>query len=1008
MKRRTTRYIVCALLCSVVSSPLTAQKAVRIEQPSYTFDRAQQMYREGNYAGCIDLMTQFREQATRTTDKAKADYLIAVSAYAAKEPDALDRIENYLFCHPKTPHTGQAQLLRGHIYFDKGMYDKAIGIYEAIDLDKLTPDNQADLLLHLGSAYANTGQNDKAGPCFTAIIEVGGRFKNAALYRDAHRNYTEKEYAQAENELVEIAGDKNFSHPATALLAQSFFAQEKYPQAIEAAGRYMETYPADSTYYEMERILGESYYRKGDYQQAIKYLSGYTTYCTQPQRDSYYALGMAYYKTGNYTEAVQQLGLVTSKKDALAQSAYLFIGQSYLRLNDPTNARLAFEMASQYDFDREVQEVALYNYALSLHAATFSPFAESVTVFEQFLNLFPKSRYADTINDYLVDVYMTTRNYGTALNSINKIQRPTAKILKAKQRILYRLGTERFADNDLNGAADYFIQTIRLGNYDPEAKADAYLWLADCLYRGENFPGAVENGLAYLKSAHPVNPLAYYNLGYGYFKQHDFGSAQTQFSHYIKVETPNDANLPRIADACTRLADCLYAQRRFTDAESTYDKAVALYPPTGDYALYQKGFMAGLQKKYTEKTAIMQQLRERYPQSDYVDESLLEEGLAHIVLQNGKAAACFNALLEKYPDKETARKAGLQLGMLYYNDKKPSKAIATYKSIIADYPGTEEAHIALQDLKAVYVAQNDVNSYAAYLKTLGGNVSSEISELDSLSFLTAERAFLQKPNATSATQLEQYIKKYPKGAYTLPSHNYLGLYYYDRKEYAKARKELDIVLKQPNSPYAEEALTRMADIQERYKEYPEAFVSYQKLERLAQRKESRQNARLGMLRMAVELGDNKAVIDVSKKLLDDPTLSPEHIRTVRAARAESFLSLNKPAQAAAEWEKLAEDPRTEIGAKSAYLLAQYHFDKGNDTQAEVVVNRLLENGTSHQYWLARSFIVLADIHTRRGDSFKARQYLLSLQNNYTADDDIKELVAVRLEKLESTANTDAQ
>ena len=57
------------------------------------------------------------------------------------------------------------------------MYDKAIGIYEAIDLDKLTPDNQADLLLHLGSAYANTGQNDKAEPCFTAIIEVGGRFK---------------------------------------------------------------------------------------------------------------------------------------------------------------------------------------------------------------------------------------------------------------------------------------------------------------------------------------------------------------------------------------------------------------------------------------------------------------------------------------------------------------------------------------------------------------------------------------------------------------------------------------------------------------------------------------------------------------------------------------------------------------------------------------------------------------------------------------------------------------
>lgn len=108
MKRRTIRYIAYTLLCALVSSPLTAQKAVRIEQPSYTFDRAQQMYREGNYTGCIDLMSRFREQATRTTDKAKADYLIAVSAYAAKEPDALDRIENYLFRHPKTPYTGHA------------------------------------------------------------------------------------------------------------------------------------------------------------------------------------------------------------------------------------------------------------------------------------------------------------------------------------------------------------------------------------------------------------------------------------------------------------------------------------------------------------------------------------------------------------------------------------------------------------------------------------------------------------------------------------------------------------------------------------------------------------------------------------------------------------------------------------------------------------------------------------------------------------------------------------
>ncbi len=1007
MKKTTLRHIACTLLCSLLPFTGEAQKAVRIEQPAYTFDRAQQMFNEGNYAGCIDLMTEYRKGATRTIDKAKADFLIAASSYAAKEPNALVLIENYLARHPKTPHSAEAQLLRGHCYFDRGDYDKALEIYQTIDLDKLAPEDQSDLLLHLGCTYIEQGETDKAAPCFAAIIEIGGPHQKAALYHDAHRRYLEGEYAGAESELTPIIDDKTFARPATALLAQCRFAQEKYPEAIETAGQYMERYPADSTYYEMERILGESYYRSGDNAQAIKYLSGYTTYCATPQRSSHYTLGMAYYQTGKYLEAIDQLGHVTTQNDALAQSAYLFIGQSYLRLNDPTNARLAFEMASRYDYDPQVQEAALYNYALTLHAATFSPFAESVTVFEKFLNLFPRSRHVDTINDYLVDVYMTTRNYESALNSINKIQHPTAKIYTAKQRILYRLGTERFANNDLKKAADYFTQAILLGNYDREAKADAYLWLAECLYREGNYAEAVKNDRLYLQTTATADPLAYYNLGYGYFKQHDFGEAQTQFAHYIKTETPNDAHLPRIADACTRLADCLYGQRRFADAGSAYDKAVALYPATGDYALFQKGFMAGLQKKYAEKTAIMQELRQRYPQSDYVDDAWLEEGLAHVVLQDGKAAACFTALLEKYPDQETARKAGVQLGMFYYNSQQPQKAIATYKSVIADYPGTEEAHIALQDLKAVYVAQNDVDTYAAYLKTLGGNVSTEISELDSLSFLTAERAFLKTPNAASATQLENYLKKYPKGAYTLPTHNYLGLYYYDKKAYDKARKKFQAVLKVPNNPYTEEALVRLADIQEKSKEYPEAYVSYQKLERIAKNKESRQNARLGMLRNAVQLGDNNAVIEVSARLLADPTLSPEHVATARSARAKSFIARGDSAQAAGEWEKLAEDPRTETGAQSAYLLAQYYHDKGDDTQAEAVVNQLLENGTSHQYWLARSFIVLADVYARRGDTFKARQYLLSLQNNYTADDDIKERVAVRLEKLETT-NTDAQ
>ena len=55
-----------------------------------------------------------------------------------------------------------------------------------------------------------------------------------------------------------------------------------------------------------------------------------------------------------------------------------------------------------------------------------------------------------------------------------------------------------------------------------------------------------------------------------------------------------------------------------------------------------------------------------------------------------------------------------------------------------------------------------------------------------------------------------------------------------------------------------------------------------------------------------------------------------------------------------------------------------------------------KKNTPHQFWLARSFVLLADMYIKLNNDFQAKQYLLSLQKNYKPVDEIQTLITDRL------------
>ena len=88
--------------------------------------------------------------------------------------------------------------------------------------------------------------------------------------------------------------------------------------------------------------------------------------------------------------------------------------------------------------------------------------------------------------------------------------------------------------------------------------------------------------------------------------------------------------------------------------------------------------------------------------------------------------------------------------------------------------------------------------------------------------------------------------------------------------------------------------------------------------------------------------------------------------------------------------------KQDFTSQSILKQPKYYFDNNDSNKAEKLINEFIEEGTSHQYWVARCLLLYSDIYLAKGDLFSAKQFLLSIQENYNADDDIQTLTTERI------------
>jgi TolA-binding protein len=351
-----------------------------------------------------------------------------------------------------------------------------------------------------------------------------------------------------------------------------------------------------------------------------------------------------------------------------------------------------------------------------------------------------------------------------------------------------------------------------------------------------------------------------------------------------------------------------------------------------------------------------------------------------------RGEADFVNIIANYQSSPFVPRAIVQLGLLYYNQGENEKSVAQFKKVIENYQSTPEARYALTGLKNTYVEMNDVESYFAYVKTLGyGDVN--VAEKDSLLYMSGENLYITGKCDRASEVFRNYLREFQYGSFRLNAQFYLAECLNSSGNKDEALGLYREVIKTPNNQFMEQALIAASSILYEKEEYTAAYEYFDRLEKVTTSSESKLIALRGQLRSAYQEGDAQKSIKAADRIKNSTNMPEELTREAIFISAKAHYSLNEFDEALRDFRRTATEVVSIEGAESKYRVAEILFKKGTTEESEKIVNQFIEQNSPHQFWMAKMFLLLADISIKKGDTLQARATLQSLKEYYTIDND---------------------
>lgn len=962
----------------------TSQRPAHFEHANADFVHAHELFDMAKYGAAQYEMDRVRDRIRDPQDatRTEAEFYGAICAVRLFHDDASHRLLGFLDAHPESFRTGAIDLELFRHYFNQKRWTEALDYAAKVNATDLSQADQDEFNFKRGYALFQDDRMDPALTEFARVKDGTSVYAPSATYYAAHINYTKKNYVTALGGFEKLQNDEAFGKVVPYYIAQIKFLQGDYNALLEYTKPLLADADPVKSRGDINRLAGEAYYRTGQFKEAQPYLEK-SIQRPGVERGDRYIAGYVFYRNGEYKKALDQLNLVAGSgdkamNDSLAQLAAYHMADCYLQLNEKNYARNAFKRAYDLNKDPKVTEDALFNYAKLAYELSFDPYNEAVIALRDYLKTYPNSPRNDEAQQFLLNVFLKTKNYESALEALDAIKEKDIHLQEVYQDLAFNRGVELYEGHKYADAVKFFERTLKYP-VNKTTNAKAHFWQGESYFAQEDYDAALKKYDDVRNSSGAYATELYeessYSQGYCYFKQKQYDEAATSLRRYVSAPGISKEHK---ADAMVRIGDCYFVAKDEPSAIKWYDDAMSNGTKDRDYAMFQKGVCQGLEKQYDAKIATLKKLLDEKPNSQYAADAKFQLGETYINLEkDAEALKYYKQVVDGHPNCPHMRQSMLQIALIHQRQGQTDKAIEEFKAVVTKYPTVDETREALAGLESIYVELGRVSEYDQYVSTLTFVDKSTI-DFDEKYYRSAEQLYQAEKCDQAVGAFADYLAKYPRGAFTLNALFYSADCLYRAKKDHDALLKFEEVISRDAGQFLEPALYAASDIQYREERWEGALSSFERLENVASTPQNVLAGQVGQMRCLKKLERTDAAGTAAEKVLKNADANADLKNEAGLVAAQAMLGRNELDGAYTKFKAVAKDSKNATGAEAKYNMAYIRHLQKKYHDAETEVFDLAKKFPSYDYWKAKGFILLADAYVQMDDRFQAKTTLQSV------------------------------